>query len=108
MRELKEKLEKQSLLLSDKRKKELQDELQEKWIEYQEFLQKKFGQQGEALQKNEELTQPIIEKINAILEKIAKNENYDFIFDTRVGGLVYAKRAYDLTDRVIEFLSKEK
>ena len=108
MRELKDQLEKQSLLLSSERKKEIEDKLQAKMVEYQKFLQEKFGQEGEALQKNETLTKPIVEKINKILEQIAKTENYDFIFDARVGGLVFAKPGYDLTERVLAALNKEK
>jgi outer membrane protein len=108
IKDLKEQLEKQSLLLSNERKKDLEDSLQQKMIKYQEFLQSKFGQKGEALEKNEELTKPIIEKINKIIEKIAKEENYDFIFDARAGGIVFAKKTYDLSQRVLELLNKEK
>jgi len=105
---LQDQLEKQSLLLSAERKAEIQNELKEMVAEYQTFLQKKFGQQGEALTKNEELTRPIIEKINQILEKIAKEENYDYIFDARPGGVVYAKNTYNLSERVLEELNKLK
>ncbi len=107
LQELKEQLEKQSLLLSSERKKEIQEEYERKMMEYQKFLQQKFGQQGEALKKNEDLTKPIIEKINKILEQIAKAENYDFILDARNGSVVYAKKAYDLTERVLQELNKE-
>ena len=108
MKDLKDQLEKQSLLLSGERKKEIEDKLQVKMTDYQKFLQEKFGQEGEALKKNEDLTKPIVEKINKILEQIAKAENYDYIFDARVGGMVYAKPGYDLTERVITALNKEK
>jgi outer membrane protein len=108
IKDLKEQIDKQSLLLSNDRKKVLEDSLNQKMVTYQEFLQKKFGQKGEALVKNEELTKPIIEKINKIIEKIAKEENYDYIFDARAGGLVYSKPAYDLNPRVLLLLSKEK
>ncbi len=108
MKDLKDQLEKQSLLLSGERKKEIEDQLQVKMTEYQKFLSEKFGQEGEALKKNEDLTKPIVEKINKILEQIAKTENFDFIFDARVGGLVYAKPGYDLTERVLASLNKEK
>lgn len=108
MKELKDQLEKQSLLLSAERKKELEEKLKNKMVEYQEFLQTKFGQEGEAYQKNSALTKPIIEKINVIIDKIAKEERYDFIFDTRGGGVVYAKSAYNLTDRVLNLLNKEQ
>lgn len=105
---LKDQIDKQSLLLSADRKKALEDSLNQKMVNYQKFLQEKFGQKGEALVKNEELTKPIIEKINKIIEKIAKDENYDYIFDARAGGIVYAKKAYDLNQRVLEALNKEK
>lgn len=108
MREMKEQLEKQSLLLSGERKAEIEEKLKQKMVEYQQFLQSKFGKQGDAIRKNEELTKPIIERINKIIEKIAKEENYDFIFDTRAGGVVYAKKAYNLTDRVLNLLNKQQ
>ncbi|MGD9201857.1 MAG: OmpH family outer membrane protein [Chitinispirillia bacterium] len=107
MQEMKEQLEKQSLLLSAERKQEIQNELQKEYIEYNKFLQEKFGQQGDAAKKNDELLRPIIDKINVILDRIAKEENYDFIFDSR-GGVVYAKKAYDLTEKVIKALNSEK
>ena len=108
IKDLKDQIDKQSLLLSAERKKALEDSLNQKMVEYQKFLQEKFGQKGEALSKNEELTKPIIEKINRIIEKIAKEENYDFIYDARAGGIVFAKKAYDLNQRVLEALNKEK
>ncbi len=108
IKDLKEQLDKQSLLLSSERKQQLEEQLQQKMVDYQKFLQEKFGQQGEALKQNENLTRPIIEKINKILDQIAKAENYDYIFDTRSGGVVYAKQSYDLTERVLQELNKEK
>lgn len=108
IKDLKEQIDKQSLLLSNERKKALEDSLNQKMVQYQKFLQDKFGQKGEALVKNEELTKPIIEKINRIIENIAKEENYDFIFDARAGGIVFAKKVYDLNQRVLEALNKEK
>ncbi|MDO5577352.1 MAG: OmpH family outer membrane protein, partial [Fibrobacter sp.] len=108
IKDLKEQLDKQSLLLSNDRKKEMEDSLNQKMVNYQKFLQDKFGQKGEALTKNEELTKPIIEKINKIIEKIAKDENYDYIFDARAGGVIFAKEDYNLSKRVLAELGKEK
>lgn len=108
LKTLKDQIDKQSLLLSAERKKDLEDSLQQKYAQYQQFLQDKFGQKGEAYSKNEELSKPIVEKVNRIIEKIAKEENYDFIFDARSGGVVYAMPKYDLTERVLMLLNKEK
>jgi Skp family chaperone for outer membrane proteins len=67
-------------------------------------LQDKFGQQGEAAQRNNELLRPIVEKVNNIINQIATEENYDFIFDSKAG-IVFAKKSYDLTDKVIRALN---
>jgi len=106
--EMRDQLEKQALLLSADRKKALEDSLRQKIITHEKFVQEKFGQRGEVLTKNEELTKPILEKIQKIIDKIAKDEQFDFIFDWRSGGVVYAKPTYDLTDRVLAQLAKEK
>ena len=108
IKDIKDQLEKQSLLLSKERKDELEAKLKQKMVEYQDFLQTKFGQKGEVLSKNEELTKPIVEKINKIIDKIAKDEGYDYILDARAGGVIYGKPAFDLTERVLNILNKEK
>ena len=105
--DLQNELEAQGLLLSEEKKKEKEATLQTKYGEYQQFVTSIWGPQGEAVKRNEELTQPIIEKIDAILKNIAEKENYTFIFDAVSGGLAYAKPTFDLTDQVIEELNKE-
>jgi|WetSurMetagenome_2_1015567.scaffolds.fasta_scaffold00149_21 outer membrane protein len=107
IKDLKDQLDKQSLLLSAERRAEIEAKLKQKMQEYQDFLQTKFGQKGEALSKNEELTKPIVEKIQKIIDKISKDDNYDFIFDARAGGVIFAKKTYDLTERVLNILNKE-
>ncbi len=107
IKDMQDQLQKQALLLSEERKMEIQKDLQDSMIAYQSYLQEKFGQQGEAAQKNSQLLKPIIEKINAIIKQIAEKENYDFIFDT-TSGVVFAKKGYDLTEKVLNFLNSGK
>jgi len=104
IRNMQENLQRQALLLSEDRRNQIQRELQDSIAGYQKFLQDKFGQQGEAAQRNNELLRPIVERVNAIINKIAEDENYDFIFDSKAG-LVFAKKSYDLTDKVIRALN---
>lgn len=105
MQELKEQLEKQDLLLSEERKKEIEDKLKQKYQEYLEW-QRKIYQEGWQ-EKNQEMAQPVIEEVNKILERIAEEEGYDYIFDARAGGVVHAKKGYDLTDKVLVELEQE-
>ena len=105
--ELGEQLESQSLLLSDERRREKQAELQNLYMRIQQFQNEKWGQNGELYKKQEEIMQPIFDKINAAIKKVAEEENYDYVFDTVNGNIVYASpKQTDLTDLVLQELEK--
>jgi outer membrane protein len=103
---LKEDLEKTKLLLSEAKKKEKEDNLQAQELEYKSLTNDIFGPGGRAEQRNAELTRPILDKINRVLEKIATEENYIMIFDSVNCNIAYAKDGLDLTDLVLEELNK--
>ncbi|MFH1276978.1 MAG: OmpH family outer membrane protein [Candidatus Eisenbacteria bacterium] len=96
----------QSLILSDTRKQEKQQEILAKQSAYETFVQSVWGPQGKLASKNSELVQPIIEKINLILQKIGDEEGFTIVFDAAVGGIVYASDGIDLTARILEELNK--
>ena len=50
--------------------------------------------------------QPIIDKVNTVIQKIGEDGDYDVIFDAAVGNIVYAKEDFDLTDLVLEDLNE--
>ena len=103
---LTQELERQSLAMSEERKAQLNAELQRKAMEYQQFVNRIWGQQGQAYQRNQELMQPIINKVNALLEQVGSDEGYDYILDAASGGIVHANPEYDLTPRVIELMNE--
>jgi Skp family chaperone for outer membrane proteins len=47
-----------------------------------------------------------VEKINKILERLSADEGYGLVFDVANANIVYAKKEFDLTDRVLEELNK--
>jgi len=104
---LKDELAKQTLMLSEEKRKERADLIRTKENEYERYIQEIFGPKGKLEQRNAELTKPIADKINVILEKIGTEENYDLILDAVEGGIAYAPKKMDLTDRVIEELNRE-
>ena len=105
--ELGEQLESQSLLLSEERQKEKQQELQNLYMRIQQFQNEKWGQNGEFLRKQEEIMQPVLDKINEAIRKIGEEERYDYIFDTVAGNILYASTSQpDLTDLVLEELER--
>ncbi len=103
---LQDDLDRTSLMLSDAKKKEKEDNLEANKQEYQKLTSEIFGPGGRAERRNAELTKPILDKISQVLEKIATEENYIMIFDSVNGNLAYAKKSLDLTDRVLEELKK--
>ncbi len=105
--DLGEQLESQALLLSEDRKREKQQELQSLYMRIQQFQSDKWGQTGELYRKQEEVMQPIFDKINAAIKKVAEEQNYDYVFDTVNGNIVYASpKQTDLTDLVLQDLEK--
>ena len=103
---LKQDLEETKLLLSEAKRKEKEENLEAQELEYQRLTNDVFGPGGRAEKRNAELTRPILEKINDVLEKIATEENYIMIFDSVNGNIAYAKKGLDLTDLVLEELGK--
>jgi len=99
-------LESQSLLLSEAKRKEKEQQLETKKQTYRKFFDEIFGPDGRVEKKNAELTKPILDKINAALEKIANQDGYAFIFDAVNGNIAYAKKTFDITDKVLTELNK--
>ncbi|MFQ5602265.1 MAG: OmpH family outer membrane protein [bacterium] len=107
IQEKQEQLEAQSLLLSEEKKQEKAQEIQNIYIRYQQFLNEKWGQQGEAVKKEVELIQPVYDKINKAIKKIGEAEGYHYIFDVVAGNILYASEDQpDLTQKLLEELNK--
>lgn len=103
---MKQDLEKTKLLLSEIKKNEKQEQLKTVELEYQGLTNDVFGPGGRAERRNAELTKPILDKINQVLEKIATEENFVMILDSVNANIAYAKKNLDLTDLVLEELRK--
>jgi outer membrane protein len=101
-------IENQSLLLSPEKKAEKEKEAQDLAIQIEQFRYAKLGPQGELYQKNLELTQPLYDKIDQIIQKIGEAEDYDYILDVVQGVVLFARPRFDITNRVIEELNKVK
>jgi outer membrane protein len=103
---MQETFERQALLLSEKRKQEEQQAIMQKNQELQRFVQEAADpQRGRLAQKTQELSEPIIRKVNEIITQVAEDENYDFVLNS--AALAYAKEVHDLTDKVLEALAKD-
>ncbi len=105
--EMKDRLEKQSLMLSEEKKKELEADFLKQKGEYEQFVQKIYGREGELFMKNEEFSGPIIQRIRKTIQDVANQDGYDMVVDRANGTVVFWKKDNDLTQKVIDFLNKE-
>ncbi len=105
-RELQEQLDQQSLLLSEAKKKEKTQELQNLALEIQQYQNEKWGDSGEFFRRREILLKPVFDSINEVIHKLGEDEGYDYIFDTVSGNILHAKQKYDLTEQVLAELEK--
>ncbi|MFH2037397.1 MAG: OmpH family outer membrane protein [Candidatus Zixiibacteriota bacterium] len=97
--------EKQKLILSVEKKAEREAQIKAKQSALDAYTREIFGPNGTAERKNNTLVKPLLEKINAAIEKVSTDENYDFVFNS--AGLAYAKKGYDITDKVLKALTEE-
>ena len=78
---------------------------QEEILQKQEAYQARMEQiEVQAATRQQELVQPIMERINSIIQDIREAGGYTFIFDVAGGGLIAADESFDLTDEVMERL----
>lgn len=108
LQDLQDRFESQSLLLSESKRAEKAQEIQNLYLQIQQFQQEKWAPgSGQIYKKQEEFMAPVLEKINAVIKNIGDNEKYDYIFDTVAGNILYAgDNQQDLTDKVLEELNK--
>ena len=100
-------LEVQSLILSDAKRKEKQDEIKLLKENILKFQNQKWGESGEYFKRQEELLRPVFDRIHQVIAAIADDDGYDFILDTVQGNILYSKEKFDLTDEVLRELEKD-
>jgi len=107
LRTLQERLDEQSLLLSNAKKQEKEEEIQALIQQIRRFQDEKWGQQGEYFKRQEDLMRPVFDRIEAAIRRVSDEEEYDFVFDTVQGNILHANDQYDLTDKGLTELEKE-
>jgi len=100
--------QKQAETMNDAKKTEAQQKIVKMEQNIMDFRKAKFTQgSGEVYKKQEELFAPIKAKIYAAIEKVAKEETMQFVFD-KSGDilLLYADSAFDITFKVLDRLKR--
>lgn len=94
--------DRKKLILTEQTRAETERQLRELDQNITDYRNKKFGQNGELFLKQNEVMKPIQNKMFQVLEDVAKEDGYDYIFD-KSGEilLMYANSKHDLTQKVL-------
>jgi len=100
---MKEDYEKKKLILTENIRKKKEDEIAALAKKIDDYKQAKFGENGDYFLKQNELMKPVQDKVFKAIQDVAKEGNYDFVFDRNSDIiLLYMNEKYDLTQKVIK------
>jgi outer membrane protein len=74
-------------------------------MEFQQAVQKN---QKEIQDQERKLTEPILKKLQAVIEEMAKKDSYTVIMEKRENGVLWAEKDLDITDQVIKAFEAKK
>lgn len=99
--------QKQAALMSDEMRAAKAEELSKQRDALDSAYDELYNNEsGLLVKRQEELVSPIINDINEILNRIGKDEEYDYVFDAEQGGVLFADEKYDISDYILEELNK--
>lgn len=99
IQKMQEDYEKQAVALNDQAKLQRQRAIQQAIME----LQEKTGEyQNQLRQREQQLKEPILDRIRVIVEEVSKKAEVDMTFEASTAPILYAKNKKDLTDDVIK------
>ncbi|MEO6694852.1 MAG: OmpH family outer membrane protein [Ignavibacteria bacterium] len=102
LKNIKDDYEKKKLILTDQLKQQTEKQISDIDATVINFNVQKFGETGEYFQKQTEFMKPVQDRIFKAIEKVAKDGNYDYVFDRSSEILLlYVNENYDLTAKVI-------
>lgn len=87
--------------------KQLEVETQKLREEEQEIQSYEQEMQQKVMSRREELLKPILDRVNGIIEEVAKEKGYDYIIDVSAGSLLYVDEEFDITEVVRERIGIE-
>jgi outer membrane protein len=103
--QLKEDYKAKEILYTEELKKKKQQEIQNKIQQRQQYLDEKFGAKGEYFQKQRELLEPIQRKVFKAINKVANDQNFDFVFDrAQNSNMLFGEKEWNLNEEVLQEL----
>lgn len=79
--EMEEEFEAREVLFTDDIREQRRKEIEDKIRQREQFLDERFGPEGEYFQRQNELLEPIQRQVFDALNRVANREEFDFVFD---------------------------
>ena len=96
-------------LIPDEIYQNLKDEINFDEKQLNEYIQKRFGPEGDWLIQEKILIQPIQDEVLAIVQKIAEKNKFDFIFDKSSAIIMlYSEKKYDISELVLKSILRQE
>jgi outer membrane protein len=97
MERLKSELDKKGPLLKDEERRNLEADLQRRYVSYQRSMS---DQQQELRQRENQMTADILKELEKIVNEVGKAEKFTLILER--SQILYSDQGIDITNRVIE------
>ncbi|MFC2093347.1 OmpH family outer membrane protein [Bacteroidota bacterium] len=106
LKQMKDDFDKKKLILTDQLKQQTEKEISDLDAAITNYKVAKFGEGGEYFQKQKEFMKPVQDRIFLAIEKVALEEDYDYVFDRSSEILLlFVNERYDLTAKVQKVIS---
>ena len=100
-------LSNEQVLLTKELIEEREEEIELKEAQISDYQQKRFGPQGDLIKQKKQLIQPVQDQVFNVVQEIAANRKYDFIFDKSADiVMLYAAKRHDISDLVLRFINR--
>ena len=100
-------LSNERVLLTKELIEEREEEIKIKEDEMLDYQQDRFGPNGDMFIQRRQLIQPIQDQVFNIVQEVAENKKYDFIFDSTADvTILYANKRNDISDIVLRSINR--
>jgi len=105
LKKIKDDYDKKKLILTDQMKTQKEKEISDLDAFITSYKTRKFGDGGEYFTKQTEVMKPVYDRIFKAIETVAKDGNYDYVFDRSSDlMLLFVNEKYDLTAKVVKVI----
>lgn len=107
MIDLKVTFKQNELLMSDKIRLSEKKKITQLEKQLRELKSKRFGANGDLVQQQQNLIQPIQDKIYNAIKKMAEQRDYDYVLDKSTGvSILFAKPKFDKSEEVLRIINR--